>query len=492
MNVYFTDYFRVDPKILEDYGAFNISLINDLPLFIDPFLLFESKKPEYKQLHKDILSYVAFLRDISLQMQIDDGLLKSLFMFSEVKQNWLGYCLFGNDGNGLGKTFAVALRKNLNTVFSNFGKESVTKESHIEKLCIVKTGVGRDNISDFTVNLIKKYLCEYTQEFALKHIDSKYIKSFAVEKAIFDKTTKRWKPATYQLPYLDNDYVLLTPKDILTKDDNWINSKDIVRNFIDIADSIPNDQLRSNINLYFKENLPKLTKKKTTITNKEFAAAVSQVINKYPEFLDYYIKYKEDNGEKAKSISKEKVEYVENYYINNISFFIKALNTLTDFYKKRIDTYKEALERVMYLKQVIENNDGYKIFYIKGKPIKREDDLHIMFRLTWYATTSDVNSEVNNGRGPVDFKISKGKYDKVLVEFKLASNSKLEQNLQHQVDVYKKASQTDKDIKVILYFSAEEKRKVDKILKKLKLENMENVVLIDARKDNKISASNVK
>ena len=35
MKVYFTDWFNVDPDVLEEYGAFNISLINDLPLFID-------------------------------------------------------------------------------------------------------------------------------------------------------------------------------------------------------------------------------------------------------------------------------------------------------------------------------------------------------------------------------------------------------------------------------------------------------------------------
>lgn len=38
MNVYFTDYFGVSRDVLADFGAFNISLINDLPVLIDPFL----------------------------------------------------------------------------------------------------------------------------------------------------------------------------------------------------------------------------------------------------------------------------------------------------------------------------------------------------------------------------------------------------------------------------------------------------------------------
>lgn len=45
MNVYFSDFFSVDPVIMAEYGAFDVSLINDLPLFVDPFLLFNSEDP---------------------------------------------------------------------------------------------------------------------------------------------------------------------------------------------------------------------------------------------------------------------------------------------------------------------------------------------------------------------------------------------------------------------------------------------------------------
>ena len=33
MKVYFSDYFSIPSQILKDYGAFDVSLINDLPLF---------------------------------------------------------------------------------------------------------------------------------------------------------------------------------------------------------------------------------------------------------------------------------------------------------------------------------------------------------------------------------------------------------------------------------------------------------------------------
>jgi hypothetical protein len=141
------------------------------------------------------------------------------------------------------------------------------------------------------------------------------------------------------------------------------------------------------------------------------------------------------------------------------------------------------------LKDVIENKGGHRLFYVAGVPLEREEDLHILYRMAWYATSSDVTREANDGRGPADYKVSRGSEDKTIVEFKLAKNSQLERNLQKQCEIYEKASDAKRSIKVIVYFSASEKRRVDRILKSLKLVGSKDVIQIDARKDNKPSAS---
>lgn len=115
-----------------------------------------------------------------------------------------------------------------------------------------------------------------------------------------------------------------------------------------------------------------------------------------------------------------------------------------------------------------------------------------MFRLTWCATAFDVNAEVDNGRGPVDYKISMGKANAGLVEFKLASNTSLEKNLRNQVAIYEEASNTNRSLKVILYFSDSELDKVLRILNNLGLVRNPNIILIDANSDNKPSASKAK
>jgi hypothetical protein len=67
----------------------------------------------------------------------------------------------------------------------------------------------------------------------------------------------------------------------------------------------------------------------------------------------------------------------------------------------------------------------------------------------------------------VDFKASRGSADKTLVEFTLASNLQLERNLLNHVEVYKRANQTKKSIKVILYFTEPEYETVLRILKEI-------------------------
>jgi hypothetical protein len=483
MQVYFTDYFKISPEFLEDHGALNISLINDLPVFVDPFLLFNSEKQEYKDLHDAIIDYLSFLRERSSSQRLGKGLIEGLFLFPEVKQNWLGYSKVGNRGSGLGKDFANSLNQNLTTILNNFGEEEVTTGSHLEKVCLVANGVGTDKISDFTTNLIKGFLCRYTEKFSKKHLDDTKAKIVSVSHVDFNYKTQTWMSGSFYLPFIDGDYILLTPKDILSKDEAWINKADIVRDFDDIASSIPNHVLRDQINDYFTRSLPDWP------TQKERNEVAARTALHFPEFIDYYIRFKEDNGDKAERLSDQKIKEIEELFIKQAKSLIDVIASSSKLYDVGIDTFDETYKRVLYLKHVIENNDGYRIFYVKGQAVKRESDLQLLFRLVWFASPSDVNSEVNNGRGPVDYKISRGGKDKTLVEFKLASNSQLKRNLEKQVEIYEEANQTSKSIKVILYFSESEYVKVHGILKSLDMKQGKNLVLIDACQSNKPSAS---
>ena len=482
--IFFSDIFNVDESIIEEYGALNISLVNDLPLFIDPFLLYASEKQEYQDLHQEIIDYLLFLRE-KAKSPMSPEKINRWYRFPEVKQNWLGYSECGNTGSGLGSDFGKHMSRAMQSVFANLGNESITESSHLEKISLFRMGVGRDNISDFTCNLIKHFLLEYTQRFAQMYLNQNQCRNISVSKVVFNYQQEVWRPQTYYLPYFNDDYIILTPKDLLTKDENWINLPDLKNRFLEVADSIPNIELRDKINDLYRRYLPRNPKAK------EKSEAAQYVIDKYPQLMDYYIKLQESDKEGAKKASNDIVKEAKLVFVNNVQHAVEHLKQNTDFYNLEADnSYEATRSRVMFLKSFIEDKDGYRLFWHNGKPITREKDLQLIFKLTWYGTAFDVNAEVNNGRGPVDYKISNGSKDKTLVEFKLASNSKLKKNLQNQVAVYELANDTKHSMKVIIYFNDNEFKKVNLILNELNQQRNHDIILIDAC-NNKQSASNL-
>jgi ABC-type multidrug transport system ATPase subunit len=90
-----------------------------------------------------------------------------------------------------------------------------------------------------------------------------------------------------------------------------------------------------------------------------------------------------------------------------------------------------------------------------------------------------VSREVDDGRGPADFKISRGAWDKTILEFKLAKNSHLKRNLQQQAQLYQDASDAEGGLRVVMYFTDQELKRVQKILQELSLTGHPDIMLID-------------
>lgn len=262
----------------------------------------------------------------------------------------------------------------------------------------------------------------------------------------------------------------------------WINHRGLVEDYSQIIASVENVQLRDQINRYFLKVVP------FDASKDERNIGIEKLIEKYPALLDYYIKLKEKDGRGARLHSAEKIQQASDMFLTHLQALVEKLDG-TKFYETAPDSFNAGLARILFLKQVIENEDGYRLFMVGGKPIKREADLQIMFKLTWFASAFDANAEVNNGRGPADFLISYGSADKTIIEMKLASNNKLEDNLLKQAEIYTDASRaTHPPIKAILYFTGAELSKVNRLLTKHGLSGKKEIVLINAIPD-KPSAS---
>ena len=497
--MFFSEKFKVASKLIEDYGAIDISLVCDVPLFVDPMLIFNSEKDIYQNLHKQIIQYFHFLYTKASQglspKQID-----AWFNFSEVPNNWLGYSLVGNKGLALGKKYANFLYKNIAFAVNTHG---ISQSPHIEKVMLLYDGSGKDKISDLTVNLIKGFLCEYTETFAKQFISPEYLDTFPVDKAYFNYETESFVSKEYVLPYVcdenqHKEFVLLTPYDILREDEPAINRKDFYSSYDRIRKAIENDTLRTYVNNYiglavkkYEDTQRRNRKAMNEKTVKKIEkAAFRDLVNEFPELYDYYIKLRESEADEIRSQSLQELNaQIEKLFVSSQNL-IKLFNSFEHHCSEQLTAREEAKERIKYFKHIIEDCDGYRNLFYKGKQIAKEEDLQRLFRFVWYGTSYKVDAETNNGRGQVDFLVSKGQINQNIIEFKLASNSKLP-HVFTQTKIYEAANCADGSLIAIFYFSESEYLYATQVIKSAGQEDAigESIYLIDCRCDNKISAS---
>ena len=258
MATFFSEHFGIDKPILDAYGAFDISLINDLPLFIDPFLLFHSEKEEYQALHRQIIDYLIFLRNKAAGSPVDKELLSYWYCFPEVKQNWFGFSLVGNGGTGLGMEFAEALHGNLNVIFSDFGDERVTEGSHLEKVCLSPMQALVATISATSPPTLSWIFSAVTRRPLPPSTRGRQrtIGHHQSRPALITRPGSPGSVALTHCLWVDGDYVLLTPRDMLTRDENWINKSDLISDYENIPTAIPDGELSAACRLRSMRRVP--------------------------------------------------------------------------------------------------------------------------------------------------------------------------------------------------------------------------------------------
>lgn len=503
--MYFSEIFGVDKKLISEYGAIDISLTCDLPLFIDPMLIFNSQKDEYKTLHDYLIKFFAFLTKKSEDgVNIDE--LNSYFKFPEIKNNWLGYSKFGNGGRGLGKEFANFLSQNLRFIMAD---NQISKSKHIEKALLIYDGNGKDKISDLTTNLILDYLATYTQQFAKQHISQEKINYFYLNSK-FNFETETFECVEYELPFFINskgeeEFVLLTPYDILREEDPAISKINLKRMYNRVRNGISNETHRAQLNQYINRAVREyIAQQKKKDKKKKISDAAIEYVEKSAFFqalkekefawlYDYFIQIIEESGiEINQKAMMECVDQIEKYYRTSEALKALLIKNGNQFVNNATTAREELQNKLNFLKDTIENNEGYKLLYFKDQCITSEDNLQRLFRFTLDGTPYDFNFDANNGLGEYDIKASKGSADKCIAELKLASNPKLT-SMFEQAKVYERANKCIDSIFVVFYFNQAEKAKLDKLFREDQnfKDKKDDIILIDCRKDNKISASKI-
>lgn len=195
----------------------------DLPVGIDPFLLFKSQDPSLAALHKLILDAFNAGLDLIRRDNLDEA--RYILDYPEAAELGFGNSTSkGKRGSGVG-TYLTEL------IIETLRESPALMERgirHIEEMQLVSIGIGPDRISDISANLIKSYLIEYTQKQC--ELWSLPIVSGAPISHVFDSNNFCWIDGYYDLPLspFNQSPILLAPRRIV-RTLPWINYDDFFR-----------------------------------------------------------------------------------------------------------------------------------------------------------------------------------------------------------------------------------------------------------------------
>lgn len=417
MNYKFSDYFKISKNVMDENGIYDISIVSDTPVFIDPFLLYVSNKLEYQNAHEQIMKYLLFLCKKVKTNENEKSLKKKYFYFKEPKQNWFGFSEYGNSGRGLNKDFADKFYVNLKKHLSYIEDENF---SHFEELIIFEEGFGKDSVSDFTTKLILPFLLDLTEKFAKNYIDESLCNRFLIKKAYFDFEKEEWCDKEYYLPSYNNDFIILTPTDIIVENDDFLSRNDLLRFITYSSVRIPDSRLRDHVNEYLSKMLD------DRLSKEEKKNLTDELLDEHPEIISFYTSEREKESDEAIQENKEFISKLELILDENVQSVISFLENETEFYNMDNTTKESVFARLEILDYCLQRF-GNQLFYVKGKFVGKKFASVLVNRLWKGSSSAKSNVDFRfTFNSPVEKTLSNFDYSKGTLCYISLSQSDIE------------------------------------------------------------------
>lgn len=301
-------------------------------------------------------------------------------------------------------------------------KQDKVEPELFEILGVFKEQISVDRISDMIIKIIEDDILKYTQYIANE----------------LKLSVKLYK--NYQVPFnhFDNNSPLyFLPTSLLSKLPIW---DELYCELVDESTEA-RDLFNSTFGEAYRHSEVNKKEKEIIFTKHKFL--VDKIIELYKKTNEEAYDFISDPSNDFKWI-----DLIENIVINH-PLQLQQDQSIYEIVKMICNKFQD----------LVENTNAYKLFYDDNKHIKHERASQQAFQLfaSSYcnANNLDISPESNGGRGPVDFKFSKGK-EKVLVELKLSSAkiTTLTHCLETQIKIYEKSEDTKESILLILMVGA--------------------------------------
>jgi hypothetical protein len=136
----------------------------DIPLYVDPFLLWKSPSQQDQALHTAITNSFNHLNYLVKKRKTDDAI-SNLIELSECSEVGLGL-----SKTRRGIRIGVDQAKTILSLFSDIPEYSQFGFTHFEAIQLYVSGISKDRVSDITCNYIKSFLIDYTIDQCEKNL----------------------------------------------------------------------------------------------------------------------------------------------------------------------------------------------------------------------------------------------------------------------------------------------------------------------------------
>ena len=357
---------------------------------------------------------------------------ETLLRLPEVEELCLGYTALGTKCGFSGRKLALQLANGLLKAVP----AGIVELKHFEEVQIFEEGIGADEISDATATLVRNRLAQYTMAVCARHRIPTY--PLLTDRGLFDLQQGRWLNRTFPLPRnpINGKPVMLVPHRYLRRLPT-INPS----NFWDYCYDNHNDVLRQR----YGEDITRNVDKKTIV---DLARAL-------PRFRAQYVRTKEGEGSSAYDVDRD-----PNGIYQPAAQAFRWASTHPKLVQPQSDA--ELADAVIAFidefRNYVENERGWKLLWNDNGTPKAEDSFQALFMQTvathCRANNIDVSAEANIGRGPVHLKMAIGYSARVLVEAKLARNTKFWHGLHRQLPKYLEAERVSEGIFIVCIHKA--------------------------------------
>ncbi|MDP3954374.1 MAG: hypothetical protein Q8Q06_03070 [bacterium] len=445
-----SEYLKVEPEALKSMGVFDAIIGIDTHLFLDSQLLKDTEVPEFKSSYKKLQNYFSKIIKLLIAYKNTGNprLLKEaqkLLIFHETKGIYVGYSSSADDGNAMGLELGRRLLKSALEIVSL----GVEDPELFELIGLFEEGFGADRISDMVISVIADDILSYSQRIADNLNIEKRVEIIANQ-------------SLYRLvPHPDNNNksLVFLPRELL-------NNLPVALGWDEISYVAKfNEMVRSKLN-----ELVGNTWKKGGKVRKVKKQDLKDLLLKNPQNIKQLI----DAHKNSKPIPynvEEDEDGVVKWYEAKIFAEEYPLSIGLPASPKYDDYEKIVKKIILKFKNLIEINGLNEHLYIsKGKIRKRRHERYS--QLLFYAIADsyceannlDISREPNAGRGPVDFKFSRGYRGRLPVEIKLSSNPALIKGYKKQLPTYMSSESATNGFYVVIQVT-KSKANINNLLK---------------------------